>query len=133
MSQVASLKNQVLSRLLFEFEVDEGVDGIQQVSLECLMGIYGSKRQHSKLSDREWGIPTLATPFQKLKAAFDSVRDVETLPITEEERADLVGHYQALRKQKVCEEFSPALLRNPLIKKLLLKESRIIQFRAVSG
>lgn len=80
MSQIATLKNQVLSRLLFDdkfklSEEQEGLPGVQEVIPECPGAIYAINEKSCELSDREWSVSPKATPFQKLTTAFDSVRD----------------------------------------------------------
>ena len=117
---IGSLKNQVISRYLFDdsfqlSEEQEGLCGVKEAIAECLDGIYAMNEKPRELIDREWDVPSKATSFQKLEAAFRSVRQKDTLPVSARQRGDLVGYYQTLRNE------------------ILLKESRIILWQTLSG
>lgn len=105
MIEVSTLKNQIISRFLFDYgfelgEKEEGLPGIKEAVAGCLDAIYAINGKSRGLSDSEWHVKPDATPFQKLQAAFRSVIRENAPLIAEAERGDLVEYYSFLKIQK---------------------------------
>lgn len=106
--QAGSLKHQVLSHYLFDqnfnLQGKEGDAGVSDVIKGCLEGIRKIVNpEHPELAEREWNVQLNATPFEKLQAAFNSVRGEMTQDVTASQRGDLVGYYRMLRNEQLKE------------------------------
>jgi len=118
-TETSTLKSLTMSHYLFDegfnFETDVAKDPrlnlVAQDLFEALVATTHPGR--SDLALREWHIPSDATPFAKVQAAFKSVRDGDSTPTTAE-RGDLVEYYRFLRNEK-------------------LKESRLSFWNALAG
>lgn len=113
-----ALGDLILCNYLFNFVLAEGEENqsvIQETADKCLRRIYDASFDNDfESADREWNVEEDAPAFQKLRAAFASVMDRDTPPITPLEQGNLPEYYHRLKKE------------------MLLKESRLILWKALA-
>jgi len=81
----------------------------------CLEGICALVNpDHPELAVRMWDVKPNATPFEKLQAAFGSVRDQDAPAVTAAQKGNLIEYFRTLRNER-------------------LKESRLFLWEAVGG
>jgi len=103
--QPGRLAEQALGKYLFDsrFTLGEGENarGISDAIDFYLDGI--RVIINPEHPEREWNVQCDATPFEKLQAAFDSVRGEKTQNVTASQRGDLVAYYRMLRNEQLKE------------------------------